>query len=115
MCSNFRDIGTTRKRGERMTLEEAIKHAEEMEGLLIGGANSCDLDDRVEKIIARNNAKCAEEHRQLAEWLKELQERRKQIKSCEGCKWLRLHNGCANDRCARMYKDRYEAERRTDD
>lgn len=34
--------------------------------------------------------------------------------TCEGCKWLRLPNGCANDRCARMYKDRYEAERRTD-
>ena len=46
--------------------------------------------------------------------LRELQERRKQINSCKGCKWLRLPNSCANDKCARMYKDRYEAERKTD-
>lgn len=33
---------------------------------------------------------------------------------CKGCKHLQPHNICKNDRCARMYKDRYEAERRTD-
>ncbi len=27
---------------------------------------------------------------------------------CKGCKYLRFDNICKNDRCARMYKDRYE-------
>ena len=91
------------------TLDEAIRH--EM--------NIAEKQEELAKVCIAKRAKddclkCAEEHRQLAEWLKELAERRKQIKSCKGCKWLRLPDGCANDRCARMYKDRYEAERRTD-
>jgi hypothetical protein len=28
-------------------------------------------------------------------------------KGCKGCKFLRSDNICKNDRCARMYKDRY--------
>ena len=52
-----------------MTLDEAIKHAEEVaeehtKYNIYGGFESCD--------------KCAEEHRQLAEWLKELKEYREQ-------------------------------------
>ena len=42
-----------------MTLEEAIKHCEEI-------ASSCD------------NKECALDHAQLAEWLKELKSRREQ-------------------------------------
>lgn len=95
-----------------MTLEEAIEqvertYKENRSGWLYALK-------RGETIYAERCKKSMDEFGQLAEWLKELQERRKQIKSCEGCKWLRLPNGCANDRCARMYKDRYEAERRTD-
>lgn len=44
-----------------MTLEEAILHCEEV-------ADRCDVTD--------GNRKCATEHRQLAEWLKELKTRR---------------------------------------
>lgn len=44
-----------------MTLDEAIIHAEEV-------ADRCEVTD--------GDCKCAAEHRQLAEWLKELKERR---------------------------------------
>lgn len=56
-----------------MTLDEAIKHAEgvaekkENEGKLL-----CQSD-----YASIGCLTCAEEHRQLAEWLKELKERRK--------------------------------------
>ena len=51
-----------------MTLEQAIEHAEDTAKSAIG-------------------CECREEHRQLAEWLKELQERRKQpeIIYCKDC------------------------------
>ncbi len=68
-----------------MTLEEAIKHAEEV-------SNKCQnfvtahKEDRELEFIQRTG-KCAEEHRQLAEWLKELKERRKlpEIIRCKEC------------------------------
>ena len=44
-----------------MTLEEAIRHCEEV-------AERCAVTD--------GNLKCEMEHRQLAEWLRELKERR---------------------------------------
>lgn len=53
-----------------MTLEEVIAKCEERVEMLIESMNACDLDDTVEKLIARNDAKCADEQRQLAEWLK---------------------------------------------
>lgn len=61
-----------------MTLDEAIIHAEEQAELLEESARGCDLDDRVEKEIACKSGKCAAEHRQLAEWLKELREYKQQ-------------------------------------
>ena len=54
-------------KGENMTIDEAIKHAEEVASRM--------FDDRVHCI------KCAEEHRQLAEWLKELKMYREMIPS----------------------------------
>lgn len=59
-----------------MTLDEAIKHAEEVmvENLeKTKGRNASDP-------IAINCFECAEEHRQLAEWLKELKQLRKQTR-----------------------------------
>ena len=52
-----------------MTLEEAIEHAENIAVSAIG-------------------CECREEHRQLAAWLRELQERRKapEIIFCKDCK-----------------------------
>ena len=57
-----------------MTLDEAIRHAEEV----AEANNKCaeHIRDRMMSEIALNNATecetCAEEHRQLAEWLREL-------------------------------------------
>lgn len=59
-----------------MTLDEAIKHAEEVvvENLeKTKGRNASDP-------IAINCFECAEEHRQLAEWLKELKQLRDQLR-----------------------------------
>lgn len=47
-----------------MTLEEAIKHAEEVAEKL---ENSCKRD-----WMGEDDKRCASEHRQLAKWLKEL-------------------------------------------
>lgn len=69
-----------------MTLDEAIKHAEEV-------AEEKERDRTVRKIHLDNRqshnnivhyekaCKCAEEHRQLAEWLKELKMYREMIPS----------------------------------
>lgn len=54
-----------------MTIEEAIKHEEQVASDYEGMMYDCALDPK-------KLAKCATEHRQLAEWLKELQERRNQ-------------------------------------
>lgn len=56
-----------------MTLDEAIKHAEEV----VDGHN------RIKQIkaVTLEECKCAEEHRQLAEWLKEL----KQLRELQSC------------------------------
>lgn len=55
-----------------MTLEEAIKHTEE----------EADSHDRMKQIKAVTLEECkrAEEHRQLAEWLKELKRLREQTR-----------------------------------
>ena len=59
-----------------MKLEEAIKHCEE---IAMDKANlACTLWDSKEKARCEE---CAEEHRQLAEWLKEL----KRLKEQEPC------------------------------
>lgn len=57
-----------------MKLDEAIKHAEEV----------ADDHDRIKQIkaVTLEECKCAEEHRQLAEWLKDYK-RMKEQESCE--------------------------------
>ena len=65
-----------------MTLEETIAKHEAQVELLMESVSGCDLDDTVEKLIARNSAKCADEHRQLVEWLNELQAWRKAYDDC---------------------------------
>ena len=66
-----------------MTLESAIIHAEEV-------ADRCAVTD--------GNRQCEDEHRQLAAWLRELQERRKEpeIIRCAECKHRFTHNCVAN-------------------
>ena len=82
-----------------LTIEEAIKHAEEVEIEQIrlmcrydaasGYMRSGNESIRTES--AKKCEKCADEHRQLAAWLRELQERRKapEIVFCKDC---RKHN-----------------------
>jgi hypothetical protein len=55
-----------------MTLDEAIKHAEEV---MIENLEKT-KDRNASDPIAINCFECADEHRQLAEWLKELKARR---------------------------------------
>ena len=62
-----------------MTLDEAIKHAEEVAEEQIKKA--CNLYDDKNYEESRECIWCAEEHRQLAEWLKELKMYREMIPS----------------------------------
>ena len=55
-----------------MTLDEAIKHAEEVAERL---ENSCKRD-----WMGEDDKSCASDHRQLAEWLKELKQLREQTR-----------------------------------
>ena len=115
-----------------MTLEDAIVHAEEAASDYEGMIEDYWLDS--EKL-----AKCANEQRQIAKWLKELAERRKQpeIIRCKDCKhyhtnvWGRelgidgmygniivAHNGCdrwtKDMNCVEPEGFCFLAERRTD-
>ena len=59
-----------------MTLEEAIKQAEEVADVCEFEASKYDMTDAYESYVACQEGECAAEHRQLVEWLKELKERR---------------------------------------
>ena len=64
-----------------MTIDEAIKHAEEVADVCGFEARKYDMTDAYERYVACQDGKCAEEHRQLAEWLKELKQLKKQTSS----------------------------------
>ena len=96
-------------------LDEAIKHSEEVAEEKFDSA-VCILD-KTKSDVALSKAleckKCAEEHRQLAEWLKELKQLREQTKmGCKGCKFEKTGNNsiypCSH--CSRCYTDKYKAE-----
>ena len=57
---------------ERLTLDEAIKHAKEVADMNYNDAEKFDSNDSVENYMKANCIKCTEEHEQLAEWLEEL-------------------------------------------
>ena len=57
---------------ERLTLDEAIKHAKEVADMNYNGAEKFDSNDSVENYMKANCMKCAEQHEKLAEWLEEL-------------------------------------------
>lgn len=60
------------------TLDEAIKHEELIVDDCEEQASMCDLTNLYERNVAFENGKCAERHRQIAEWLKELKRLREQ-------------------------------------
>lgn len=62
-----------------MTLDEAIRHAEEVAETCEYDASKWDMTDAYEQSVACELGKCVEEHRQLAEWLKELKTLRQYI------------------------------------
>ena len=68
-----------------MNIDEAIKHEEIIADACKGQANMCDLNDPYARKVAYENGKCAEMHKQIAEWLKEL----RVFKSRRG-QWLRM-------------------------
>ena len=95
-------------------LESAIIHAEKVyEEKLDERSYALEFHDNEE---AEECQKCADEHRQLAEWLKELIERRKQpeIIYCKDCKYYgrkdkrRFYRGydCLEGRIATIVPDR---------
>ena len=57
---------------ERLTLDEAIKHAKEVADMNYNDAEKFDSNDSVENYMKDNCMKCAEQHEKLAEWLEEL-------------------------------------------
>ncbi len=57
---------------ERLTLDEAIKHAKEVADMNYNDAEKFDSNDSVENYMKANYMKCAEQHEKLAEWLEEL-------------------------------------------
>lgn len=61
-----------------MTIDESIKHAEEVAE---ENEQNCKVMNNfpTDNIATRSWKKCAEEHRQLAEWLNELKQKRQAI------------------------------------
>ena len=57
---------------ERLTLDEAIKHAKEVADMNYNDAEKFDSNDSAENYMKANCMKCAEQHEKLAEWLEEL-------------------------------------------
>lgn len=114
-----------------MTIEQAIKHAEEVateQEILMGRYDAASgyarsRNESIRTESAKECEQCADEHRQLAEWLRELQERRKapEIVRCGECKHNGTHN-CLLNLWATIFNSKPKddffcgmAERRTDD
>ena len=57
---------------ERLTIDEAIKHAKEVADMNYNDAEKFDSNDSVENYMKANCIKCAGQHEKLAEWLEEL-------------------------------------------
>ena len=77
-----------------MKLDEAIKHAEEVADTCEYEASKYDMSDSYESHVAYQEGKCAEEHRQLAEWLKELKRVREQTRWISCSDMLPKENIC---------------------
>ena len=74
-----------------MTLDEAIKHTEE-----VANANERLCETVRPAMQLSDYGKCAEEHRQFAEWLKDykrLLEQEQKTGHCKDCKWWKDSDG----------------------
>lgn len=86
---------------ERLTLDEAIKHAKEVADMNYNDAEKFDPNDSAENYMKANCMKCAEEHEQLAEWLEEL-------KSCKDAEEQGLLVKLPDDLFKKVYRITYE-------
>lgn len=68
-----------------MTIDEAIRHCEEVAGEQQERADSAELIDILDGLDVEACEQCAAEHRQLAEWLQELRAYRK-LRICGNCR-----------------------------
>lgn len=82
------------------SLEEAIKHCEEVAEELEEEAIKGCCDDTE---IMNNCIECAKEHRQLAEWLRELQRIRFEISECKAILDNPTPDVTENDKKRAMY------------
>lgn len=109
-----------------LTLDEAIKHCEEVAeenqkvvdtGIVYDDVTIdmlyCDDTEVIEEHLA-NYQMCADEYRQLAEWLKELKALKKNdnvkevFKDCDTCKYLNIEaDDYPCDRCMHRYINQY--------
>jgi cytochrome c551/c552 len=70
----LKEVRTNQKGGAKMrTLNEAIEHVKEGVVFCKDQASKHDLNDPIEKDIAREYRKSAKEYEQLAKWLEQLQ------------------------------------------
>ena len=89
-----------------MTLDEAIKHCEEVAEAEERSAKLHQRPDRGVKGSGKRYLsciKCATEHRQLAEWLRELQRYRFEISECKAILDNPTPDVTENDRKRAMY------------
>ena len=91
-----------------LTLEQAIGHAEEVateQEFLMGRYDAASGyarsgNESIRTESAKKCEKCAADHRQLAEWLRELKNLRKAaVVKCKDCKWWRKQKDSAQGRC----------------
>lgn len=96
-----------------MTIKEAIRHEEELaeeeekQAIWLQSEGNPNYENCVER---------AEEHRQLAEWLKELKEYRDERVGCEYCKHkFRKQHERPCSLCKHNFLDMFESEVNADD
>ena len=105
-----------------MTLEQAIEHAEEVADEKLKNTEFIKNNPYGDKSKIQGCVECAAEHRQLAAWLRELQERRKapEIITCGECEHFRQEPDgemwCGVSKGHGIDKDFFcgDAERRTE-
>lgn len=93
------------------SLEEAIKYCEEVaekkekECKWISGSEDAGMNGA----LAKTFAECASEHRQLAEWLRELKAYKEDRHSCESCEHeYNSEHQLPCSECSHNFKDRWE-------
>ena len=107
-----------------ISLEEAIKHCEEVAKGQDYLAKRCDdasgytrsHNEAIRTEEAKKHCECASEHRQLAEWLRELQGYKADRVCCEFCKYQdRLEHERPCSLCKHNFMDMFEREVKADE